>query len=64
MTCTVCGGKTKVLDTKVDGVSIHRRRSCEGCNRVFFTVEYEVETSEKYHALRREYDRRRRYVKN
>lgn len=55
MTCPVCGGKTKVIGTKGDCESIHRKRICDECKYIFFTVECEAESSEEYDALMREY---------
>lgn len=60
MTCPVCGGKTKVTDSKADKEAVCRRRICEECSHVFFTVEQEAESPERFRELRQLYDKRRR----
>lgn len=45
MTCPVCGGKTKVIDSRCyDSESVWRRRECLECNHRFTTIELETET--------------------
>ena len=39
MTCPVCNGKTKILETRSDNESINRRRECLRCGYRFSTVE-------------------------
>ena len=39
MTCPVCNGKTKILETRSDEESINRRRQCLRCGYRFSTVE-------------------------
>ena len=39
MRCKQCKGKTKVLDSREDGIEIRRRRRCLKCSAVFFTRE-------------------------
>lgn len=60
MNCPICGGKTTVRGCKADCESIHRERKCLECNHIFYTEEYEVETSERYDELVLEYNRNRR----
>lgn len=48
MKCPECGNKTKVTDTrKPSGVEAIRRRVCEKCGYVFFTVE-RIDPNGKY----------------
>lgn len=60
MTCPVCGGKTKVVGNKSDCESIHRKRKCDECGYMFFTVEVEVESHEEYNKLTQQYLRERK----
>lgn len=39
MTCPICSGKTKVIDTAHDFDAIYRRRECLDCKFRFSTVE-------------------------
>lgn len=44
MTCPVCGGKTRVVDTVGDLESVYRIRKCLICLHVFGTIETECES--------------------
>lgn len=39
MTCPVCNGDTKVVDTRCHDDSVYRRRMCLECGHRFNTVE-------------------------
>lgn len=39
MTCQICGGDTKVVDTARSSDEVIRRRKCKACGEVFYTVE-------------------------
>lgn len=48
MTCPICGGKTKVVDSrKTDVDKVWRRRECVDCKHRFNTEEYEVTLKKK-----------------
>jgi transcriptional regulator NrdR family protein len=54
MKCSKCSGKVKVLDTIHSAENeIYRRRKCLECGRIFFSTEFEVETTadflDEYH---------------
>lgn len=61
MNCPVCREKTSVTDTVRGSKSVHRKRWCKKCGRIFYTEEHVVESPERYCELRHEYDKRRRY---
>jgi transcriptional regulator NrdR family protein len=42
MDCPVCGGETKIMETRKDCESVHRYRLCLECAYRFYTAEYEV----------------------
>ena len=46
MICPVCGGDTKVTETRKDCKSVHRRRYCPSCLHSFFTTETESDGDE------------------
>ena len=46
MTCPVCGGATKVVDSRPEVDNVHRRRKCKECGYRFSTVEIEVDVKE------------------
>jgi len=49
MTCPVCGGETKVIDSRApDCEHVRRRRECVECKYRFFTVEYEEELADEH----------------
>lgn len=43
MYCPKCNGKTAVIDSRADGVSVCRKRKCKQCGNIFFTSEREDE---------------------
>lgn len=43
MTCAICGGKTKVIDSRSNEDSKRRRRECLECNYRFSTVEIDAD---------------------
>lgn len=45
MTCPVCGGKTRVLDSRSDCEGVYRRRKCVECGYSLYTTEYESDGS-------------------
>lgn len=57
MTCSECGGKLKAIDSvHTPEYEMYRLRRCDGCGRIIYTVEYEIEDTEdvrktwsKYH---------------
>lgn len=48
MTCPVCGGKTRVLDSEADSESVYRRRKCVECDHRFYTTESESDRGDIY----------------
>lgn len=59
MNCPKCGGKLMVLDNvkNVDDNEIYRRKVCNSCGSVIFTVEYEVESTESFKKTWNKYSR-------
>lgn len=59
MTCPKCGGKLMVLDNvkNTDENEIYRRKVCNECGDVLFTVEYEVESNEEFKKTWNKYSR-------
>ena len=45
MTCPICGGLSKVTDSRSDCEGVYRRRKCVECNHSFYTSEYESDSS-------------------
>ena len=41
MTCPICGGETKVVDSRSELDCVHRRRVCAKCKYSFTTSEIE-----------------------
>ena len=41
MTCPICGGETKVVDSRSEPDCIHRKRRCLDCKYSFTTSEIE-----------------------
>ena len=41
MTCPICGGETKVVDSRSEPDCVHRRRVCVKCKYSFMTNEIE-----------------------
>jgi transcriptional repressor NrdR len=42
MICPVCGGETKVVDSRPSNDSVRRRRECLDCGVRFDTLEHRV----------------------
>ena len=47
MTCPVCGGQTKVTESRRYTDTIRRRRECLNCHHRFTTKEIEVDVLER-----------------
>ena len=41
MTCPICGGETKVIDSRSEPDCVHRKRVCVECKHSFTTSEIE-----------------------
>jgi transcriptional regulator NrdR family protein len=54
MTCPVCGGETKVIDTAGDYEAVYRTRRCVQCEHRFSTIEFEHDDHATLLNLRRE----------
>lgn len=54
MNCPMCFGETKILATRKDCESVHRRRICIECRHVFFTAEYEMKDDKEYKRVQKE----------
>lgn len=53
MTCPICGGKTKVIDSAADYESVYRKRKCVECGCRFETTEMEGGDADTLAELRR-----------
>ena len=43
LNCPICGGKTKVIDTRhTSNNETYRKKRCENCGEIFFTLEFDV----------------------
>lgn len=47
MTCPICGGKTKIYDSRPDDESVKRRRECLECGHRFLTMEIDADLLER-----------------
>lgn len=47
MTCPVCEGKTKIINSRRDCESVRRRRECRRCFYRFTTIELEEDLRKK-----------------
>lgn len=47
MTCPMCGGDTKILETRSNEDSIKRRRKCLDCGYRFLTLEVDKDFYER-----------------
>ena len=61
MTCPVCGGKTRVMDSRSDCEGVYRRRKCKECGYALYTSEIETDGEELKEIEREEKRERRRY---
>lgn len=41
--CPHCGGKSAVLDTRLNGNDVRRRRRCKDCEKNFSTIELDFD---------------------
>ena len=52
MMCPKCGGKTKVMDSRLamdqDEEVRVRRRTCESCGHILYTIEYEIDYTQGF----------------
>ena len=48
MVCSRCGGKTRVIDNSNTDEENYRTRRCMKCKSEFFTVEFEVESTNDF----------------
>ena len=60
MTCPVCGGETRVVDSATDCERVYRKRRCVHCAYAFTTTEQESKDSTLLRVLRNE----GKYAKN
>lgn len=60
MTCQKCGGKTRVVDCSVNHINheMYRKRKCQNCNEMFYTVEFNVIADENFKKTWRKYYRK------
>ena len=54
MTCPVCGGKTKVVDSRPEPDCVHRRRVCVKCKHSFTTSEIEDDLRKRLEELKKQ----------
>lgn len=48
MNCPICKGKTKVVDTRhTPKNETYRKRQCNECKNIFFTMEFDVFASDR-----------------
>lgn len=47
MTCPVCGGQTRITDSRSDGETVRRRRECRECGHRFTTREIDNDMLKK-----------------
>lgn len=47
MTCPICGGKTKIYDSRPDEETVKRRRECLECGYRFPTMEIDADMFER-----------------
>lgn len=49
MRCPECKSKTKVLDNvNTPEGEVYRKRKCDACNNIFFTIEFETDETESF----------------
>jgi len=53
MTCPVCGGDTKINDSRSSGERLRRRRECLKCGHRFTTIEVDADYLEKLEAIQK-----------
>lgn len=52
MTCPVCGGVTRITDSRGNVESVRRRRQCQECGHRFTTIEVEVDLLRKLEKIK------------
>lgn len=62
MLCSVCGGKTAVVDSRPQEDEVTRRRECRECGHRFTTIEIDMDLYERitppdYDTIRSKVDR-------
>lgn len=55
MTCPICGGSNVCAGTLGECDATYRRRRCNKCGHVFFTIEHDIDSADEYLRLEREY---------
>ena len=53
MNCPICGGKTKVIESRSDCEGVYRKRQCKECKYFIFTSELESD-NEDFNRIMRE----------
>ena len=48
MKCSICAGKVRVIDNVNKDSENYRKRKCDGCGRIFYTIEFEVEQDDQF----------------
>ena len=54
MTCPICGGETKVFDSRSEPDCVHRRRVCVKCKYSFMTSEIEDDLRKRLEELKKQ----------
>lgn len=54
MTCPICGGETKVVDSRSELDCVHRRRVCVKCKYSFMTNEIEDDLRKRLEEFKRQ----------
>lgn len=54
MTCPICGGKTKVVDSRSAPDCVYRKRACLNCEYSFITVEIEDDLRKRLDELKKQ----------
>lgn len=54
MTCPICGGKTKVIDSRSEPSCVHRKRICVNCKYSFTTNEIEDDLRKRLEELEKQ----------
>lgn len=60
MKCPKCGEKTRIIDVAnvPETSEKYRKRECESCNHIFYTIEFEVENNEEFRKIWRTHSRK------
>lgn len=54
MTCPICGGKTKIIDSRSEPDYVRRKRICLNCKYSFTTSEIEDDLRKRLDALKKQ----------